>query len=135
MSSAPIAVKILTLNVWRRCRLRLDVFYALRENLSSALTCKDWCESCHSERGNEVLRHGRPLKFFKEESWPAMPQVRRNEHTPLDHRQRRAVDAAGSGARSPLRGRPRRDGAREFRSCDVLSQLQRVMDNPRSLLT
>jgi len=28
----------------RRCRLRLDVFYALRENLSSALTCKDWCE-------------------------------------------------------------------------------------------
>jgi RNA polymerase-binding transcription factor DksA len=42
---APIAVKILTPNVWRRCRLRLDVFYALRENLSSALTCKDWCES------------------------------------------------------------------------------------------
>src|SRR6516225_2953014 len=40
MSSAPIAVKILTLNVWRRCRLRLDVFYALRENLSSALTCR-----------------------------------------------------------------------------------------------
>src|SRR5215472_213592 len=69
----------------------------------------------HGERGNEVLRHGRPLKSFKEESWPAMPQVRRDEHTPLDHRQRRVVDAAGSGARSPLRGRPRRDGAREFR--------------------
>jgi hypothetical protein len=26
-----------------RCR-HLDVFHALRENLSSALTCKDWCE-------------------------------------------------------------------------------------------
>src|SRR6516164_3257524 len=34
-ASAPIAVKILTPNVWRRCRLRLDVFHALRENLSS----------------------------------------------------------------------------------------------------
>jgi hypothetical protein len=34
---APIAVKTLTPNVWRRCRPRLDVFHALRENLSSAL--------------------------------------------------------------------------------------------------
>ena len=44
-ASVPIAVKILTPNVWRRCRLRLDVFHAPRENLSSALTCKDCCES------------------------------------------------------------------------------------------
>src|SRR5262249_1859241 len=39
------------------------LFHALRENLSSALTCKDWCESGppRPRGGNEDLRHKRSL--------------------------------------------------------------------------
>src|SRR5262249_61767215 len=41
--------------------------------------------------------------------------IRKSEHPPLNRRRRRAADAAGRGAGSPLRDHPRRDGARELR--------------------
>jgi hypothetical protein len=57
------------------------------------------------------------------------------QRTGLRSIQRRAAGAAGRGAGSPLRDRPVVTVRENFVACDVLSQLQRVMDNPRLLLT
>jgi len=58
-----------------------------------------------SRGGLEILEARPPSLVF-----PELPKA-----TPLNRRRRRAPDAASGGAGSPLRDRPRRDGAREFR--------------------
>jgi len=58
----------------------------------------------------------------------------RDEYTPINLRRRRAAGVAGRGAGASLEADTVVTVRENFVACDVLSQLQRVMDNPRFLL-
>src|SRR5215831_3916759 len=102
----------LTPNVWRRCRLRLDVFHALRENLSSALTAGIGAKVVRlGERGNEASAVNGLSNLSKR-------TVGRRCHRYAAMNTLRSIVASTALLTLPaaaLRGRPCRDGAREFR--------------------
>src|SRR5262245_24061254 len=127
---------ILTPNVWRRCRLRLDVFHALRENLSSALTAGIGAKVVrHGERGNEASAMNGLSNLSKR-------TVGRRCHRYAAMNTLRSIVASTALLTLPAAAEDHRFEAdpvvtvrENFVACDVLSQLQRVMDNPRFLLT